>query len=41
MCIDILENTFPDILNLKKSDPIIDRNKDIVSETIKAVKALN
>jgi len=39
--IDILENTFPDILSLKKGDPIIDNNKDIVSETIKAVKALN
>ncbi len=39
--IDILKNTFPDILQLKKGDPIIDNNKDIVSETIQAVKALN
>jgi hypothetical protein len=38
--IDILENTFPDILSLKKGDPIIDNSKDIVSEAIRAVKAL-
>ena len=39
--IDILENTFPDILNIKKGDPIIDNNKNIVSEVIRAVKDLN
>jgi len=38
---DILKNNFPDLKGAKAGSPIIDINKDIVEESINAVKKLN
>ena len=38
---DILKNTYPDLKGIKPGDPLIDIKKDLVDESIKAVKKLN
>ncbi|MDC0417827.1 TM0106 family RecB-like putative nuclease [Candidatus Pelagibacter sp.] len=39
--LDILENNFPDVLNIKKGEKIFDEKKDLIEEAKKTVKNLN
>ena len=39
--LDILENNFPDVLNIKKGDKIFDEKKDLIKEAQNTVKNLN
>ena len=39
--LDILENNYPDVINIKKGDPIFDEKNDLISEAKQTVKNLN
>ena len=39
--LDILENNFPDVLKIKKGEPIFNEKEDLIEESINTVKNLN